>query len=184
MLPILSEKLSCFFVRSKIIQQEDKEIYSYSVEVLLATILNFVMLYLIAILTGKVWETTMFVLGFVPLRSLAGGFHAKTHFRCLMTLLCTYTAFLAIVYLMSQELYIFVTVSCVSLSAILVYLLAPVEDKNKPLSASEQKHYRYRSRFTILVYAVVILFGIFMFQHRVEFLCIAVGILSVSFSLT
>jgi accessory gene regulator B len=81
MLPTLSEKLSSFFVRSRIIRPEDKEIYAYSAEILLATVVNFAMLYLIAILTGRAWETTMFIVGFVPLRSLAGGYHARTHFR-------------------------------------------------------------------------------------------------------
>jgi len=153
------------------------------VEVLLATLSNFVMLYLIALLTGRVWETTMFIAGFVPLRSLAGGYHAKTHFRCLMTLLFTYAAFLAIIYLLSQEHYVLVSIISVSLSVFLVFLLSPMEDKNKPLSASEKKYYRGRSQVTILIYAGIILLGSIIFQQRIEFLCVAVGILSVSLSL-
>jgi accessory gene regulator B len=153
------------------------------VEVLLATVMNFAMLYLLAIVSDQVWQTTMFIVGFVPLRSLAGGYHAKTHFRCLMTLLFTYAVFLAIIYLMPQELYISATMICVSLSLILVWLLSPVEDKNKPLSASEQRYFRGRSRFTILIYAGIVLSGIYMFQHSSEFLCVSIGLLSVSFSL-
>lgn len=183
MLPVLSEKLSSYFVRSKIIRQEDKEIYSYSVEVLLATVINFAMLYAIAFIMGRVWETTLFIAGFVPLRSLAGGYHAKNHLRCLMVLLFTYIGFLAAVYLIPHELYLPVNIGCVCVSIICVWLLSPVGDKNKPLSASEKKHFRIRSRAVIFIYAGVILAGTLLFQHRIEFLCISVGIVSVSLSL-
>jgi len=183
MLPMLSERLSSFFVRSQIIQKEDKEVYSYSVEVLLATVLNFVVLYLIAFFTGRVWETTMFTAGFIPLRSLVGGYHAKTHLRCLAVLLLTYGGFLGLSYLASPEQYIFFNLGCTAGSMICVWLLSPVEDKNKPLSWSEKKAFKCRSRVAILVYIGVILVGALLFPDRIEFSCIAFGMLVVSLSL-
>ena len=183
MLSELSDKISCYFVRSNLIRQEDHAMYSYSVEVLLATLLNTAMLYMIALLTGKVWETTMFIAGFVPLRSLAGGYHAKTHFRCMITLLVTYLGFLAIINLISKDQYMFVSIAFVSLSVVLVWLLSPVEDRNKPLSAAEKKMFRRRSRFTIIIYACVVVFASFVLLQRVESLCIAIGAMSVSLSL-
>jgi len=183
MLPMLSERLSSFFVRSQIIQKEDKEVYSYSVEVLLATVLNFAVLYLIAFFTSRVWETTMFIAGFIPLRSLAGGYHAKTHLRCLAVLLLAYGGFLGLSYLASPEQYIFFNLSCTAGSMICVWLLSPVEDKNKPLNQHEKKFFKRRSRVAILVYAGVIFVGTLLFSDKIEFSCIAFGILAVSLSL-
>ena len=183
MLPLLSEKISSFFVRSGTIKAEDKEIYSYSFEILLATLMNFLALYLIAAITGKWWETTLFILGFIPLRSLAGGYHAKTHFRCLVTLLAVFALFLAILYFLPPSWYMIFSIAGAGVSFAFVWMLSPLEDKNKPLTANEKRFFRRRSRAAILVYGTVIITGALFFPERPEALCLSSGVLAVSGSL-
>lgn len=183
MLPMLSQRLASFFVHFQAIRQEEEEVYAYSVEILLATVLNFAALYIIALFTGKVWETTMFVVGFVPLRALAGGYHAKTHYRCLMILLSNYAFFLGLTFLVVEAQYAYVSVTCLVASVICLWFLSPVEDKNKPLSVYEKKCFRHKSRIATLIYTCVVLVGILIFQHRIEFMCVSVGMMSVSLSL-
>ena len=179
----LSEKLSLFFVLSNIIKQDDREMYSYSLEVLFSTVINFLVLYLIATLFGRVWETTLFIIGFIPLRALAGGYHAKTHFRCTLILLLAYTLFLTTTHLILPKQYFYINITFVSVSVICVWLLSPVEDKNKPISSNEKKHYRFRSRLVILLYAGVVIAGTSLFQHKIDFVCVSFGLLSASLSL-
>ena len=67
-----------------IIRSEDIEAYSYSIEVTLATIINFISIVVIAIIFGRFVEMIVFAIGFVPLRMLKGGYHASTHIGCVL----------------------------------------------------------------------------------------------------
>lgn len=87
MITLMSKRLSSFFATNSIIKQEDAEVYEYSLEILFSTILNFVAVIIIAILTRKSLLTLLYLLGFIPLRLIAGGYHADTHFRCFGVLL-------------------------------------------------------------------------------------------------
>jgi len=82
MIAQMSKKIALFFISNRIINEEDKEVYEYSLELLLSAVLNFSAVIILAVCTGKIMEASLFVLGFVPLRTLAGGYHAKNHFRC------------------------------------------------------------------------------------------------------
>ena len=179
----LSKKISSFLVNNGIVTKEDQEIYDYSFEVLLATIMNFLALYLIALVLDRVWETTMFIAAFIPLRSLAGGYHAKTHLRCLLVLLIIYALVLIVVIFAPQSFFIFINIGSVFFSVFLVWFLSPVEDENKPLTENEKKHFKFRSRIAVWVYAIIISAGTFLLPDRMEFLCLSLGILSVSLSL-
>jgi Na+/H+ antiporter NhaD/arsenite permease-like protein len=78
---------------------------------------------------------------------------------------------------------IFVNIVSVVVSVVIVWLLSPVEDKNKPLSANEKKYFKRKSRGFVLICAAGILAGTLFFPHRVEFLAISLGVASVSVSL-
>ena len=142
----MSKKISSFFILNDIIKEEDKEVYEYSFELLLSTILNFVAVIIIALITRKILEATLFVLGFVPLRTLAGGYHASTHFRCFMILLFTYSVFLLTVFFIPIKFIEPAMIVMILCSILLVFILSPVEDSNKPLSEEETKLFKRKSR--------------------------------------
>jgi len=70
-----SRKLSSLFISHEIIPTEDREVYEYSFEVLLSMLVSFVVLFTIAIATGTITNTMVYLAGFVPLRLLAGVFY-------------------------------------------------------------------------------------------------------------
>ena len=94
MIAQLSDRLSSFFVKQGIVDAEDNDVYAYSFEILISTLISFLALLVISIWTGTVVFTLMYVVGFIPMRAIAGGFHAKTHFRCFLILMIAYSAFL------------------------------------------------------------------------------------------
>jgi len=183
MLSVLAKKLSILFIQANIVKQEDYEIYAYSFELLLSTVLNFMMLAIVALMTKRLLETACFVIGFIPVRRFAGGYHAKTHFRCLSILLVTYFALLTILTLMSADIYRVSTILNIFVSAVIIWMISPVGDRNKPLSEKEKHYYRRQSRVTMLVYAAVIIPVSFVIRTRIEVFCISFGILAVSVSL-
>lgn len=181
MLSKMAQKLSSFFMPD--VSREDREVYNYSFETLLATLLNLVVLCALAAITRTFWESLLFVAGFAPLRSLAGGYHSKTHFRCLLTLLLSYAVLWAAITFAPVISFPWINIVSAGVSIVLIWILSPVDDPNKPLSEREKIHFRKRSRVAILVYAAVIITGTCLFTSRKEFLALALGVLPVALSL-
>ena len=179
----MSKRISSFFILNKIIKEEDKEVYEYSLELLLSSLFNLGAVILIALFTRRVLEAALFVLGFVPLRSFAGGYHASTHFRCFLILLFTFSLFILVTYFIPNNFIVPLTIVFTFSSILLVFFLSPVEDSNKPFSDQEAKKFKKKSRLGILVYSLVTLFISSLFANKIFGLSLVCGVFSVSFSL-
>jgi len=179
----MSRKLSSLFISHEIIPAEDKEVYEYSFEVLLSMLVSFVVLFSIAILTGTVTNTMVYLTGFIPLRLVAGGYHAKTHFRCLVILMCAYATFLLLQHMLLAEFLIYGIVLSTIVSVILVFFFAPADDSNKPMTEAEKIFSKKKSRILIVCCAVAVFLLItFIVDLRVAF-SFALGNLTVAISL-
>ena len=183
MITLMSKKLSSFFAANGIIKQEDTEVYEYSLEILFSTVLNFIAVAVIAVFAQKSLLTLFYLLGFIPLRLIAGGYHADTHFRCFLVLIGTYSVFLFMVTFIPSLFVMPAAITAVIVSVILILVLAPVEDKNKPVSAEDKKKFKLKSRIAVFVYSAVILLLLFLLPgSRIAF-SLSLGILSVALSL-
>jgi accessory gene regulator B len=82
-------------------------------------------------------ETIVFTLGYIPLRIYAGGYHAKTPFRCW----CLSNIILVVSLMIAQnaEKY-YITFGALSLIAVVILiLLMPVKDIHKPFDRKKYK---------------------------------------------
>lgn len=158
----LSKRMVSFFVRQKIIEKDDKEVYEYGLQLLLSTILNAVIALLIAIVSRTVISCLFYLSAFVIMRKSAGGFHAKTHFGCCCILIAVLCCFIAFIRLAPTEIYTAISVLTLIVSAVTVLLFAPLEHENKPLSDKDKIRLRKVSvAYMIVISGLVILFGIF-----------------------
>ena len=92
---------------------------------------------------GVLLEIAVFMTAYIPLRTFAGGYHAKTPIRCYI-----FSVILLII-VSSCMKYIFIAewvyYAILATAALVVLILAPVEDKNKPLDETEHKVYKRRT---------------------------------------
>jgi accessory gene regulator B len=131
----------------------EKEIYAYSIEVLISLLINFIILSITAYILKKQIELVIFIVFFSSLRSYAGGYHAKTHIECVSLSLCLFIiSALVSSYLMEYGEIILLL--GVLFSIIMVFVLAPSESKNKPLSKKKYKKYKTISRILVIVLSV------------------------------
>lgn len=85
-------------------------------------------------------ESVIFMAAYIPLRSFAGGYHAKTPVRCYILSLIMITVVLAgTKYLPFTNVVYYVILA---VTVLIVLLLSPVEDKNKSLNRTENKVYK------------------------------------------
>ncbi|BBF44064.1 hypothetical protein lbkm_2752 [Lachnospiraceae bacterium KM106-2] len=158
MLEGMARGVTKFMIRQNVVKEEEQEMYDYCFELMLSTIMNLVVILVLSVLTHTFVKTLIFIAFFVPIRSIAGGFHASTHFRCLMTLVMVYTIFVLSIYFMPQTLYLGVGMTLLLLVSIAIWILAPVESSNKPLSEKEKIYLAKKCKVYLIVFAAIAVF--------------------------
>ena len=143
------ERLSCKIgddlVQSNIVKEEDAEIYIYGINQILVSVLNVSSALIIGLILETFFEAVVFMAAYIPLRIFAGGYHAKTPLRCyIFSVIMLVIVSLGIKYLPLAE---WVYHAILLAAAIVVLVLSPVEDRNKPLDEIEHKVYKKRAIF-------------------------------------
>ncbi len=128
----------------------EKEVYAYSIEVLLSLLINFTFLVIAAYILKKPTELVIFVIFFSGLRAYAGGYHAKSHIECF-----SISLFIFIISAISNtylKLYgELILIIGILLSITVIFLFAPSESENKPLSKKEKIKYKKFSRIIVII---------------------------------
>lgn len=151
----LSHKIGNNLVHSNVIKEEDAEIYIYGINQILVSVLNVSSALIIGLILDMILESVIFMAAYIPLRSFVGGYHAKTPVRCYILSLIMITVVLTgMKYLPVAEI---VCYAVLLATVLIVFLLSPVEDKNKPLDEIEQKVYRKCVVFISMVELVICL---------------------------
>jgi len=145
----LSRKIGNNLVQSDIVKEEDAEIYIYGINQILVSVLNVSSALIIGLIFGVFPEITVFMAAYIPLRSFAGGYHAKTPLSCyVFSVIMLIVVSIGLKYLhIADWVYYAVLVA----ATLVVLVLSPVEDSNKPLDEIEHKVYKRR---TILIATV------------------------------
>ncbi len=173
MIKRMSEFLAEKMVSLDKINNEEVEMYAYSFEIAIATSLNLLVSMLISLFFMKPLEIFLFVLGFVPIRMLKGGFHAKNHFLCTSILVMVE---LALVLIINGNIYDIVIFAFLGLSMILLFLRT--QDSNPLLSKVKENKMNLASKIIIIcIIAVAILFPMNTYCFSLVY---GVGISSIS----
>ena len=136
MIHFISGKIVDGLIENGTIVPEEKDLYFYGLQQGLTMIVNILTTVAIGFVFKMVWQSIVFMLNYIPLRSFAGGFHAKTQLRCHL-----FSIVLIIVALLGMKMIpwniisiLFITL----LASTTIILLAPMEDFNKPLNQKER----------------------------------------------
>lgn len=165
-------------VQQNIICVEDQEIYEFGLGQLFFQLINFTVAAIIGIFMGRFWEVLLFLIAYIPLRRYAGGWHASTQVRCFW--ISTLLIVIALLIIGAIPLTGLALTWLIVPGAIILFILAPVADTNKPLSRNEHKIYGRRARI-ILTVILAITVGLALFKRLNVVACIgtAISILSI-----
>ncbi len=146
--------ISSILVKNKLIEEEDSIFYQYGFEILIDTVLQTILMLIIGILLGKPMETLVFLIIFTSIRRYSGGYHADSKLKC--TLVSTFVMLISIefpIFFTNRVSYIIGAI----LSIITIWVFAPVEHVNRPLTDEAKKHCRIYSRILTVLTAIAIL---------------------------
>lgn len=169
-----------YMISNNIIISEDKELYAYGIRQGLIMILNIATTLLIGTFLNMIWESLIFTTAYIPLRSFAGGYHARTQIRCyLFSIVLVSSSLILIKTLPSSALIVF---TITFISSLIIFFLSPLGDANKPLSISETKIYKKKTHL-ILFIEVCLSFFLFLLGFSNASLCITLSLSVQSFML-
>lgn len=159
MISSLSSIITEALYKSQVIAEEDKELYTYGFFVLLSKGLFFLVSALFGWIFRVLWESIVFYIMFSILRSYAGGFHASKESIC--TCCTTASLFLSSMSILYMEkignsvIPFCILVVC----GTVVYLLAPLDSEDKPLTFNEIVEYRQISKVIVLTIVIIAISG-------------------------
>lgn len=149
----ICERAVDVLIKKNAIKSDDKDIYMYGLKQTSLSLLNILTSIIIGVLFSMVWETLLFMLVYIPLRSYAGGYHAKTKLRCYLFSVMLIVLSLIIIDKSILNNIFFIILSVVSILAII--LLSPTQDENKPLDLLEKIVYKKRTLILLGIWSLV-----------------------------
>lgn len=154
MLEALIQKSTNYLISHKVIEEEDREIYEYGFHALFNNIIDVFSIIIISVYFHQVPQTILYHITFVAMRNTAGGFHAKTHFRCFILSTSIWLLSLWGIAYTTQP----ATSICMSgISVFLVWLNAPIEHENNPLSGKKYNHMKKLCRTISCAFFIIII---------------------------
>lgn len=153
MIDKLCLKICCNFIKTGIITTENEYLYYYGMHQGIVMLLNILTALLIGFMFNSVPEVILYFTAYIPLRSYAGGYHAQTPQRCYFFSVMLITAILLAI----KAFPVNAMICCIGviINVIIIFILAPIEDKNKPFTEKEQVFFKKRTRFLLLLETAV-----------------------------
>ena len=174
----LAKRISYFFLRHGVIQEDKIEEYIYGFELLLADVYIFFIMGCVSAIMNRWMETIVFLISFITLRRQAGGYHASSHFNCNAIFIATYLLFLLLLNYMLNIYVPIITAVGMILSIIIVIKLAPISHPNSPVS--QKKYERCRKNSLKCVIVGTIITTVLLILNPILSISYMAGILSVS----
>lgn len=138
------------------IQEKYVELYIVAMQSALAMLLNGITTLVIGYLSGMWWYSVILLAAFMFLRSYAGGYHARGYVSCYLESCILLTAILLFMkyFILKRNLvsglwFLFLA------SIVVIFLLAPLADENKPISEKETVVFKRRARILLILETMI-----------------------------
>lgn len=177
---MITEKLIEILHINKIIEVEDKELYIFGLNQLAVIVLNIMTTVVIGAVMGMVWESMIFLSMYIPLRSYAGGYHARNQVRCYFFSIVLITTSLIMMKIITWNSSTCSIMNTITSSIIIIF--SPIEDINKPLIEAERVFYRKRT-IIILIFLTIIYLLFLMLKNKNVVVCVTMTLFVSSFML-
>jgi len=159
------------------IEEDDRDIYEYGIDVALFSCLIIAAQVLLGCVFKCCIETLVMVFFFAVFQTQNGGFHARTHLGCFSITILQWIVFRLVLAFVNDYIVLFFSCSSI-VSLIIVFLLAPVEHVNAPMSDKKKKDAKLISR---IICSVVLVLNFLLFKYLWKLNLI---FLPIAFSLT
>lgn len=152
----LAEKIAVCLFRKGYIEENEINIYKYGYSIVIDGIVDYTILFILGILTGRLFMVFIFAVVFSGLRQFTGGYHADKRWKCisLSSLLCLVCIFAAFAIPVEIEKVYIVIISIIGM--VVIIKNAPVQNKAKKWNDVLAEKNRRRAVITSVILFVII----------------------------
>lgn len=178
----VSKRITDSFVKNKVIDEDDRDVYDYGVKLLLSTLFSITVILITAVILKRLLPTVLFLIGFIIMRLCSGGYHANHYFTCFIVTMLNYAAFLGCIMLIPQDKLIYAQWAGILLSLPIILIFAPIENVNNRFVGNDRMRYRRRCVIFLIVAsvaAIALLFAPKLILYSFSFMA---GVYAVSLS--
>ncbi len=142
MIDKIAASITEMLLTNGIVDAEDCEIYEYGMNLIISGVMGGFVIIVLSLLIGRFELGVMFLGVIIPVRMYTGGYHANTHLMC--------NVVFSIVYLVSIVMYEWLIQFSLEnviwivtiISAVMIAVVSPLENSNKPITKEEKKKYK------------------------------------------
>lgn len=133
----LVSRILDFMINNNVISTESYELdfYRYGIEITLSSLINVILIFLIGIIAHRIYSSIIFLVVFILMRSLTGGFHADTYLKCNLITSLSFILLLVVYEIITKHFSLNVVIFIAILQSIIIALLSPIENINKPIGS-------------------------------------------------
>ncbi|BES65701.1 accessory gene regulator B family protein [Gottschalkiaceae bacterium SANA] len=167
------EKIIDHLIEHEIIDREESDLYLYGFKQLKIIVYHLVTYIAIAYCYHEIRLLLVFLAFFIPLRSYAGGYHARSQLTCFLLSVTTVIGVLTILKMNGMGILYYQIVALASYA--IIAILAPRENENKPYEDDDKQVYRKRS-LLILSMDALIAIGMIGLELEKFFACMSLAL--------
>ena len=125
--------ITSFLVEEKIIDCDDKEIYQYGTEQILINSFTLAVIYIVSVSMLSLVQAFYWMIGMLPIRAVAGGYHASTPFKCNVLTIAVFVLNMFMIDILMNHITTVSSILILFLIQLCLFFFAPVDHKNKVL---------------------------------------------------
>lgn len=180
MISKIAQKIVDALCVASIVNEEDRELYTYGFFVLVSRIFFFVVTIIWGIAFDILRESILFYFVFTIIRSYAGGVHASKEIICLILTSLSIFACIAIIWLQIHFRMMICPIILLVVSSIIVFLLCPLDTGEKQIEDSDRRKYKGISCVLVAAILVASFWSLHLGMMWMLYLCaVALGLESV-----
>ncbi|MEL7649849.1 MAG: accessory gene regulator B family protein [Sedimentibacter sp.] len=161
MIESLSISITDFFYSNDIIEEDEKEILVYGLQLIISSLLGVSVLLMIGAALGRLTDTIIFLVTFIILRMYSGGYHANSYLKCNITLISVYMGMIGAVTYTPPGYSGILSFIMAAYTVCMVLRYAPVDNENKRLDEKKKKENR-----TVTVVLMIAFYLIAMVMYK------------------
>ena len=156
-------------------EEEYREVIKYGGGMLINIIIGVVAAVAIAVYMGMLKKGVVFLMLLLPLRQYCGGYHMKSHNKCIVASIIIY--FLQLMLIKNLKVTISVQIVMLIFALVIILMLAPVDNINNKMNYEEKNYLKKKIRVILII--ELFLYAIFIVLSKTDYglivvLCIAI----------
>lgn len=152
----MAKKLAYNYVDKKMIEEADEEVCVYGLELLISSMISIGVVLAISIVYSRLIQGMVYLIAYCTLRSYSGGYHADTHMKCISTFVGSFVIILNFVKYV-DFLWSFYICILLLFCNVIIFLLAPIDATNNPISLRSKGKMKEKARGCIISFTLIAL---------------------------